>query len=329
MPVKIGLFSALYGHLPLQEVLAKMAAQGLQAIEIGVGAYPGQSHINPDELLASADARDRFLGQVRDHGLSISALSVHGNPIHPNKEIAQAHHDAFIRGVKLASALGIPVVNGFSGCPGDHPGAVNPNWVTCAWPDEYRDILEWQWNEVVIPYWTAQSHFLNEHNVNFAIEMHPGFVVYNNETLLRLRNSTGEHGHRIGANFDPSHLWWQGIDPLLAVRELGEAGAIFHVHAKDTLIDPHNSGRNGNLDTKSYGDHLGRSWAFRSVGYGHDAKWWNDFVSMLRKVGYDYVLSIEHEDGLMTSDEGLAKAVALLKQVVIQDPAGPMFWARD
>jgi len=303
--VKIGLFSALYGHLPLQEVLAKMAAQGLQAIEIGVGAYPGQSHINPDELLGSADARDRFLGQIRDHGLTISALSVHGNPIHPNKEIAQAHHDAFIRGVKLASALGIPVVNGFSGCPGDHPGAVNPNWVTCA------------------------SHVLNENNVNFAIEMHPGFVVYNNETLLRLRRSTGEHGHRIGANFDPSHLWWQGIDPLLAVRELGEAGAIFHVHAKDTLIDPHNSGRNGNLDTKSYGDHLGRSWAFRSVGYGHDAKWWNDFVSMLRKVGYDYVLSIEHEDGLMTSDEGLAKAVALLKQVVIQDPAGPMFWARD
>jgi sugar phosphate isomerase/epimerase len=203
---------------------------------------------------------------------------------------------------------------------------VNPNWVTCAWPDEYRDILEWQWNEVAIPYWKEQHKLLDEYNVNFAIEMHPGFICYANDNLLRLRNAVGP---RIGANFDPSHLWWQGIDPIAAVRELAAEGALFHVHAKDNHVDPYNSSRNGNLDTKSYGDILQRSWVFRSVGYGHGIEWWKDFISNLRMVGYDYVLSIEHEDGLMSPIEGLRKAVDVLQQAVISEPAGQMFWAKD
>jgi sugar phosphate isomerase/epimerase len=267
-----------------------------------------------------------LLKEVESRGLMISAISVHGNPIHPVKATAKAHHESFVRGVELAAALGVPTVNGFSGCPGDHPAAINPNWVTCAWPDEYRDVLNWQWSEVVIPYWKEQHKHLEKHKINFAIEMHPGFVCYSNDTLLKLREAAGP---RIGANFDPSHLWWQGIDPIAAVRELGKAGALFHVHAKDTRIDPYNSGRNGNLDTKSYGDILNRSWVFRSVGYGHTLGWWKDFCSNLRMVGYDYVLSIEHEDGLMSSMEGLRKALAVLKESVISEDAGPMFWAKE
>ena len=201
--------------------------------------------------------------------------------------------------------------------------------MTCAWPDEYRDILDYQWNQVVIPYWTEQAAFLKEQNVKFCIEMHPGFVCYSNDTLLKLRNGIGANGDRIGANFDPSHLWWQGIDPIAAVRELGKEGALYHVHDKDTRIDAYNSARNGNLDTKSYGDILGRSWVFRSVGYGHDLAWWKDFCSNLRMVGYDHVLSIEHEDGLMSSMEGLRKALSVLKESVIFEDSGPMFWARD
>ncbi|MEQ1933708.1 MAG: sugar phosphate isomerase/epimerase, partial [Fimbriimonadaceae bacterium] len=197
---------------------------------------------------------------------------------------------------------------------------------TCAWPDEYREILDYQWNQVAIPYWKEQNAFLEKHDVNFGIEMHPGFMCYANDNLLRLRSECGE---RIGANFDPSHLWWQGMDPLESVRELGLAGALFHVHAKDARIDPHNVARNGVLDTKSYGDILGRSWVFRSVGYGHGVEWWKDLVSVLRMVGYDYVLSIEHEDGLMTPIEGLRKAVSVLSEAVISDPAGPMFWAKE
>jgi len=324
--MKIGIFTALFGDKSLQETLDIVKAEGIEAVEFGAGAYPGNSHVDSEKLLGSKAARDQLLKEVHSRGLIISAISCHGNPIHPVKSIAKAHHDAFIHAVELADALDVRCVNGFSGCPGDHAGAVNPNWVTCAWPDEFRDILKYQWSEVVIPYWKAQHAHLEKHNVNFGIEMHPGFVCYSNDTLLKLRR---EAGKRIGANFDPSHLWWQGIDPIAAVRELGKEGAVFHVHAKDTRIDPYNSGLNGNLDTKSYSEVLKRSWVFRSVGYGHSESWWKDFCSNLRMIGYDHVLSIEHEDGLMSPIEGLRKAVQCLKNSVISESAGEMFWAKD
>jgi sugar phosphate isomerase/epimerase len=324
--MKIGIFTALFGDKTLYETLDIVQAEGIQAVEFGAGAYPGASHLEVEALLTSKEARDTLLKKVADRGLTISAISCHGNALHPNKAIAAEHHQAFVNSVKIASLLGVPVVNGFSGCPGDGPNATNPNWVTCAWPDDFRDILDWQWNEVVIPYWTEQNAFLKELNVKFAIEMHPGFVCYANDSLLRLRAAAGE---QIGANFDPSHLWWQGIDPIAAVRELAKEGALFHVHAKDTKIDPYNSGLNGNLDTKSYGDIDKRSWVFRSVGYGHGIEWWKDFCSTLRTFGYDYVLSIEHEDGLMNSMEGLRKALSVLKEAVIFEDAGKMFWARE
>lgn len=327
--MKIGIFTALFGDKTLDEALDIVQAEGIEAVEFGAGAYPGSSHINVEELIEDKSKRDALMKNLEKRGLVLSAISVHGNPIHPVKEIAAAHHKAFRDAVKLASLIGVQNINGFSGCPGDGPNAVNPNWVTCAWPDEFRDILEWQWSQVVLPYWTEQADYLAEHKVRFCIEMHPGFVCYSNDTLLKLRRGAGKNGEYIGANFDPSHLWWQGIDPILAVRELGAEGALFHVHAKDTRIDPYNAGRNGNLDTKSYGDILNRSWVFRSCGYGHGIEWWKDFVSNLRMVGYDYVLSIEHEDGLMSPIEGLRKALHVLKQAVISDPAGDMFWAKD
>lgn len=324
--MKIGIFTALFGDKSLEETLDIVQSEGIEAVEFGAGAYPGAAHLNVEKILSDKGERDRVLNEVGKRGLVISAISCHGNPIHPNKAVAQEHHNAFVNSVKVANALGVSCVNGFSGCPGDGPNALNPNWVTCAWPDEFRDILDWQWNEVAIPYWKEQNAFLKQNNVKFCIEMHPGFICYANDNLLRLRRACGE---QIGANFDPSHLWWQGIDPIAAVRELGAEGALFHVHAKDTRVDPYNSARNGNLDTKSYGDILNRSWVFRSVGYGHGIEWWKDFISNLRMVGYDNVLSIEHEDGLMSSMEGLRKAVSVLKQAVIEEPAGAMFWAKD
>lgn len=324
--MKIGIFTALFGDKSLDETLDIVKDEGLEAVEFGAGAYPGASHLDVDKLLENKDAREKLLKKIEKKGLIISAISVHGNPIHPVKKIAEEHHNAFVKGVQLASLLGVQCVNGFSGCPGDNPKAVNPNWVTCAWPDEFRDILEYQWNKVAIPYWKDQDKFLKKHKVKFCIEMHPGFICYSNDTLLKLRNACGDS---IGANFDPSHLWWQGIDPIAAVRQLGKEGALYHVHAKDTRIDPYNSALNGNLDAKSYGDILNRSWVFRSVGYGHTLGWWKDFCSNLRMVGYDHVLSIEHEDGLMSPMEGLRKALQVLKASRIDESAGPMFWAKE
>lgn len=327
--MKIGIFTALFHDRPIEEALDLIASAGIQAIELGAGAYPGSRHLDDaggiETLIKDEGARKRLKKMVEDRGLVIDSLSVHGNPLHPDRRTAENHHDAFQLAVILAERLELPVINGFSGCPGEGPRAKYPNWVTCAWPDEYREVLDWQWKKKVIPYWKAQNRFLRQHKVKFAIEPHPGFVVYNPETALHLRKAAGT---QIGVNFDPSHFWWQGIDPIAAVRALGEAGAIFHVHAKDARIDPFNSPINGNLDTKSYADVLHRSWVFRSVGYGHDVIWWKDFVSNLRLVGYDGVLSIEHEDSLLSTGEGVTKAVEALKAAVVTEKPGDMFWAK-
>lgn len=228
-----------------------------------------------------------------------------------------------MKAVQLAEKLGVEVINTFSGCPGGSPQDQTPNWVTCPWPPDFLDILDYQWNDVLIPYWEKTAKFAQDHGVTkIALEMHPGFCVYNPETLLKLRNAVGE---TIGANFDPSHLIWQGINPVAAIRALGPA--IFHFHAKDTKIDPINCGVNGVLDTKHYSDEIHRSWIFRTIGYGNDVQYWKDIVSNLRLVGYDYVMSIEHEDSLMSPNEGLRKAVALLQEVLISESIGAIWWA--
>jgi len=226
--------------------------------------------------------------------------------------------------ILLAEKLGIHQINTFSGCPGDHEGAKYSNWVTCPWPNEFGEILKWQWEEVLIPYWKKEAEFCASHGIKkIAFEMHPGFCVYNPETTLRLREAVGDI---IGANVDPSHLFWQGMDPIAVIKELGRAGAIYHFHAKDTKIDSINTAVNGVLDNKGYGDIANRSWVFRTVGYGHGKETWNDIISTLRTVGYDGTVSIEHEDGLMSPKEGLEKAVRFLQDVLIKEQPAAMWW---
>ncbi|MEA2180303.1 MAG: hypothetical protein QOG77_3600 [Solirubrobacteraceae bacterium] len=323
--MKLGVLTVLYADRSLEEVLDRAVELGLDAVELGTGNYPGDAHCKPDELLADRARADALRRAVAERGLVISALSCHGNPLHPDGSVAEAHHGVWRRTLELAELLEIDVVNTFSGCPGDGPGARAPNWVTCPWPPDFAEVQRWQWDEVVVPYWQREAEEAARRGVRgIGLEMHPGFVVYNPETLLRLRAAAGD---RIGANFDPSHLVWQGIDPVEAVRELGRAGAIFHAHAKDTYVDAGNVRRNGVLDTKPYDEVLDRAWTFRTVGYGHGEELWRQLISMLRAVGYDDVLSIEHEDMLASVDEGLERAVALLRGVLLRAPAGQMWWS--
>jgi sugar phosphate isomerase/epimerase len=319
--VKIGIFDALFRELPLADVLDLLVSAGLDAMEIGSGNFPGAAHIDVDGLLASKQARDNYLNEFRSRNIIISALSVHGNPIHPDRDLARRHDEAYRKAVRLAAELGVPVVNVFSGCPGGGPEDREPNWVTTAWPPDFPAILNWQWAEVVIPYWQDAGAFAQEHGVKVAVEMHPGFVVYNPATLTRLRAAVGDV---IGANFDPSHLFWQGIDPVAAIKSLEES--IYHVHAKDTAIDPQNTAVNGVLDTTRYTDIPHRSWIFRTVGYGHSLLEWRRIVSALRTVGYDYVLSIEHEDAMASIHEGFSKAVAFLREIVLSETPTQAWW---
>jgi sugar phosphate isomerase/epimerase len=321
--MKLGVFTVLLGDKTLEETLQYLTASGVQAVELGVGGYPGKAHVKTEELLADDSKLEEFKALIKKYSVLISALSVHGNPVHPQKDIADSFHKDFENAVLLAEKLGIDTVCTFSGCPGDYEGAKYPNWVTCPWPEDFLKVLDYQWNEVLIPYWKEAVKYANAHGVTkIALEMHPGFCVYNPDTLLKLRAAVGE---TIGANFDPSHLFWQGIDAPAAIRKL--AGAIYHFHAKDTKIDPINNAVNGVLDTKHYGDEINRSWIFRSVGYGHDYQVWKDIVSTLRMTGYDYVMSIEHEDSLMTPNEGLQKAITFLKEVMVFEDKGEIWWA--
>jgi len=327
--MKIGSLSAAWSAQPLEEVLDFFAGAGLQAIEIGAGAYPGTAHCNPAELNKDAKKRAAFAKAIESRGLVLSALSVHGNPLHPDKKVAEADHNAWRETAKLASSIGVKCVNGFSGLPGGCAGDKVPNWVVAPWPDDHLKALEYQWG-VAAKYWTAEAKVMEKMDVCFCFEMHPNFLVYNPETLVKLREAAGSD--RICANFDPSHLFWQGIDPSAALRWLGEKakGArsfIQHFHAKDSLVYEWNSKVNGVLDTKHYGDEINRGWIFRTVGYGHDAGVWKDMISTLRMVGYDGVLSIEHEDSLMSSNEGFLKAIAFLKECVIFEETGAMTWA--
>jgi len=320
--MKLGVFTVLYGKDPLEKVLPYLKGIGVQTVEIGTGGYPGNAHCDAAELLKDDAAIKKFKELITANGMDICALSCHGNPVHPNKEAAQKYHKDFEDTVRLAQKLGVTTMVTFSGCPGSDPSAERPSWVTCPWPDDFLATLEYQWNEVLIPYWKKAATFAKEHGVRIALEMHPGFCVYSAETLLRLREAVDE---TIGANFDPSHLFWQGVDPVYAIRKLGPA--IHHFHAKDTKVDPINTATNGVLDVKPYSDEINRSWIFRSVGYGNDYTTWKDMISNLRMVGYDGAISIEHEDSLMTSNEGLEKAVSFLKEVLMFEDKGEMFWA--
>ena len=321
--MKLSVFAVLLQDKPFDKACEYLASQGVQAVEIGCGGFPGKAHCDAKDFLAHPEKITEMQNTLKKYNLEIAALSTHGNAVHPDKEVARQFHEDFENAVLLAEKMGVDTVVTFSGCPGGSPEDKTPNWVTCPWPDDFTGILEYQWNEVLIPYWKKEVEFVRAHGVKkIAFEMHPGFCVYNPETLLKLRSAVGPE---IGANFDPSHLFWQGIDPVAAIRYLGDA--VFYFHAKDTKIDAINTAKNGVLDTKHYGDEINRSWIFRSVGYGHDASVWKDMMSALRMVGYDGMISIEHEDSLMTPNEGLEKAIKLLKEVMIFEAKGNMWWA--
>ena len=321
--MKIGVFTALYNDKPLEETLIKLTELGVEAVEIGTGAYPGSAHCPVEELLASDEKLQSYKAIFDHYGLFISALSCHGNPVHPDKARAEADHRVFEKTVLLAEKLGVKHINVLSGCPGGSKEDKTPNWALCPWPEDFLEILDYQWNDVLIPYWKKAVDFAKAHGVvKIGVEMHPGFCVYNPETLLKLRAAVGPE---LGCNFDPSHLFWQGIDVLKAIDQLGDA--IFHVHAKANYVDPQNVAANGVLDTKHYSLVKDRAWTFRTVGYGTSSQIWRNMISKLALLNYHYVLSIEHEDVLMTREEGLKKAVDFLQENIIRNKAGEMWWA--
>ena len=322
--MKLGVFTPLFNQLSFEEMIDAVAKKGLQTVEIGTGGYPGDAHLKIDTLLASSDARKEYLAKLADKGLEISALSCHNNPIAPDPQVAQTADELLRKTIKLASLMNVPVVNGFSGVSGGNPTDTQVNWPVLPWPTEYEDNYNYQWENKLIPYWKGINQDAEAAGVKIGIELHGGFLAHTPYTMLKLRDAAGK---AIGCNLDPSHLWWQGIDPVAAIKILGKENAIHHFHAKDTYLDQDNINMHGLTDMQPYSNVQTRAWTFRSVGCGHDLKEWSDMISALRLYGYDYVLSIEHEDPIMSVDEGLARAVTNLKSIMIKDQPSEMWWA--
>ena len=318
--MKIGVFTALFRDRSFEDMCAYLHSLGVQSLELACGGTTGTHHTDPLTIMEHPEKIESMKETLAKYELEVAAVSCHGNPVHPNKEIAKDYHEQFKGAIQFAEAMGVDTMVGFSGCPGDCDESKYPNWVTCRWPNDFQKILEYQW-KIVIEYWKGMKEYAESHGIKkIAFEMHPGFCVYNPETLLRLR---AEVGDIIGANFDPSHLFWQGIDPVYGIKTLGKA--IHHFHAKDVYLDEEEIKKNGVLD---YNDNFSdRRWNFRTLGYGHGEKTWKDIMSALRLVGYDGIISIEHEDAMMSTEEGLEKAVAFLKNVCTFDaPKKDIFW---
>ena len=310
----IGVFDPVYNNLSLDQMLEKISALQLEAVEIGTGGYPGDSHCPVQELLADPAKARAWKKKFEDRNIRVATFSCHGNPVHPDAKIAARDAQIFRNTVLLAERLEVPVIVGFSGCPGGSPTDTMPNWATYRWPPEYAQILDWQWKEKIIPYWKEAAKFARQHGVHkLAFEMHPGFCVYNPKTLMRLREAVGEE---IGANCDLSHLFWQECDPVEVIRFLGKQGAIYHAHMKDTVLFKENIEKYGVLNFAfEPKDIPSASAIFRAVGYGHGANLWKDVMRAYMEVGYEGILSIENEDPILPGEVGVERAVYVLKNV--------------
>ncbi|MCP8895229.1 sugar phosphate isomerase/epimerase [Shinella daejeonensis] len=307
--MKLGFVSDSLGGASFAELLDSAARLGVCGVEINAGGWSTAPHFDLAAMKESAAARRAFAAAFAERGLEIAALNANGNPLHPTQpEQAECLKDT----IRIAGEMGIRTVCTMSGLPAGREGDLMPNWVVSSWPPETQEILRYQWEEKLLPFWTGIGALARESGVErIAIELHGNQCVYNVPSLLKLRDAIGPV---IGANLDPSHLFWMGADPLVAAEALG--GAIHHVHAKDTMLNAPVQATASLLENGSLTDIPARSWSYVTLGFGHGEEWWRQFCYRLRMAGYDGWLSIEHEDVLLNSFEGLEKSVALLKGVM-------------
>src|SRR5215469_552915 len=291
--MKIGMLTDSLPDLSFDAMLESAANLRIECLEFACGNWSTAPHIQLDRMLESDDARRELLAKIADHGLSISALNCSGNPLFPGAE-GHRQHEVTLKTFRLARLLGVDRIVMMSGLPGG-PGDANPNWIITDWPPECLEILKYQWEEKLIPYWRDLVAYANNLGIRkLCLELHGHQAVYNVHTLFKLREAVGE---TVGANYDPSHPMWMNADPPAAVRALGKA--IYYVHAKDTQVEPVPAGIDGTLDARATDRIAERSWNYITLGYGHGETWWRQFCTALKLAGYDDVLSIEHEDMMM------------------------------
>jgi sugar phosphate isomerase/epimerase len=294
---------------------------GVTHVEPCGGGHVPKAYIDPVALAADDDAIAGFRETISARGLHVAALGCYGNPVHPDEQRAKAAHEDFVAMCTVAAKLEVGRITVISGVPAGGPHDRAPNWII---PSIYADLehaYRWQWEERLIPYWREACIVAAAHNVTICMEPIGGFMVYNGQTFLRLREACGEN---LCVNVDPSHLWWMGIDPLVLVDQL--QGSVGYAHAKDVGIDTRRAARDGLAPACRYDDWDARSWTYRAIGFGHPESFWKDFFTALRRGGYDDVVSIEIEESFMTTDEALEKSVEMVRRALPREPIPTANW---
>lgn len=303
------------------EALDLALSSGITYVEPCGGGHVPKGYVDPVALRDDSARLEEFRASVESRGLRIAALGCYGNPLHPDRERAEAAHADFVAMCEVAAALGVGRVTVISGVSAAGPHDRVPNWII---PSVYADLekaYRWQWEERLIPYWRDASAIAAAHGVTICMEPIGGFMVYNAETFLRLREACGDF---LCVNLDPSHVWWMGIDPQRYIAEL--AGMIGYAHAKDVSLDHELIERNGVVPACRYDQWERRSWTYRAVGFGHDELFWKGFCTALRRAGYDDVLSIEIEESFMAVPDAVEKSVELLRRALPRDPIPTSNW---
>jgi sugar phosphate isomerase/epimerase len=314
MMMKTGLVTDILGYMSFEEMLDTCVENGVESLELGCGNWSKAPHVDLDRLLESSALRNKFLDAIKSRGLEIAALNCSGNQLEPTEE-GDAHKEVVEKTFRLAGLLGVETVVMMSGCPSGGPNDVTPNWLTHPILPAHFKTLDWQWNEVAFPYWEKAVKVAKEYGVKkIAIENLGCNLVHNTETLFKLRK---EVGNMVGMNFDPSHLFWMGGEPILAARELGEA--IYHLHAKDVRIERGINDINGLIDVKPMESFQTRSWNYVALGYGHDVGYWKEFLTVVKMTGYQGPVVLEMEDLTMDPLIGVKKSIDVLKEALPRD----------
>lgn len=313
--MKLALCTDVLAGLAFPEMLDRVKQYGITGVEMTAGGWSPCPHVKTEELLASSAALAAFRGELEKRGMEIVALNCSGNPLAPGA-LGEKHTASSYRTVELAAKLGVKKIVMMSGLPGGGPDDKIPNWITStvSWPDYMPGVIDYQWNEVAIPWWQAFTRHAAEHGIEqIALEEFPSQLVYNPSTLLRLRDAVGDI---IGMNLDPSHLIAMGADPIAAARKL--EGVIYHVHGKDARIERGLADIDGLLEYQPVTQTKTRTWNYVAVGCGQDLKWWKEFFSVLRMTGYNGYVSLEMEDLTMSVEAGLRTSIDALNATLSQ-----------
>lgn len=331
MALKLGAYTACLHDKSLGEALDILKGMGLTSVEVNTGGFIPAPHIPVDALLASATARTAYLEEFSSRGMELTGLNCNGNPLNPLPGVGPKHDDDLRKTIRLAGLLGVDRVVTMSGTPGSDADAKYPSWVVNPWDGVYMDVLDYQWG-VAVPYWKEIDALARANDVKVAIEMHPHNIVFNAPTLKRLVTETD--ATHLGAEMDPSHLMWQGMDVVAVIRDLGPL--VFHAAAKDAAITE-GVATKGVLDvdfTRVPADAENKTstgigfwvnawpqnpaWRFVAVGQGHDVDYWAEFCAALAEIDPDMAVNIEHEDAAMGQLEGLGHAAEVLKNAAAQ-----------